>query len=77
MQIFTYYSSIITYVLAFKDRNIHGALFNLSRYDKYVNKIKEMKQITRIEKGILDGDFVEIRNNILFENVCQIYPQVL
>lgn len=35
-EIFTYYSSIVTYMLAYKDRKIYGPAFKLTNYLSYM-----------------------------------------
>lgn len=53
-------------MLAYKDRNIYGPAFDINKYNKYIDRIKEMKKLIRIPKGELNGFFVDIRNNVLF-----------
>ena len=38
--VFTYYSSIICYMIIYKDRKVFGPMFNISRYEPFFDKMK-------------------------------------
>lgn len=57
-----------------KDRGILKDKFDVSRYQVYRDKIGDMKQLKQEETGSLNGDYIKIRNQILFENICELYP---
>lgn len=36
-----------------------------------------MKKLKQREPGTLNSEFINVRNNILFGNICRLYPGVL
>lgn len=77
LSIFQYYSAINIYVLSMKDRAIYQNNYDPSRYKVYRDRVNEMKTLKQEEVGGFGSNFMELRNNILFGNVCQLYPDVL